>query len=477
LSPWWHTASWLWDALLLLEGRRDPDELDTPLPTELWVEAFEDAGLTNVASKGHLGPVSGQAGGITLALEVREGAQVLSVTGLELEDRDFSLSIEDVISGAMKRLGARELLTGDSAIDRTFLVRGDSRLVHALLDAETRRELLGLFLGAAAPTGSAASALLLEDVSLREGRLEATVPPVAGRARRAALVRTVLSVIRRLSRPADPAHGLALNALRDPLSEVRLVNLMVLAREYPRRPATLEALRTALADPACEIRLRAALELGEEGLATLRKIASDGSAPQGIQAEAIRGLGARLPTPSVLATLDEARRARKHRVAAACLASLGQRGGADVVEPLARVLAVERGQLAAAAAQALGTSGDVSAEAPLALALDRDDEGVGITAAGALGRVGTAVVIPRLHDVGSGSEDDALRRAAREAVTRIQGRLTDASPGQLSLAGDESGQLSLAGDESGRLGLTEDERGRVAPLDDEGSPGQGGPDQ
>ena len=128
-----------------------------------------------------------------------------------------------------------------------------------------------------------------------------------------------------------------------------------------------------------------------------------------------------------------------------------------MVDTLAKVLAVERGELAVAAAQALGATEQDAAERPLVAALSRSDDGVAPAAAVALGRVGSSSAVPRLREVGSTTRDGALRRLARGAVARIQARLTGATPGQLSLADGESGHLSLSEDETGRISLPDDE--------------------
>jgi hypothetical protein len=44
-------------------------------------------------------------------------------------------------------------------------------------------------------------------------------------------------------------------------------------------------------------------------------------------------------------------------------------------------------------------------------------------------------------------------KVAREAIARIQSRLTGATPGQLALSGDDSGHVSLAEDPRGRVAM------------------------
>jgi HEAT repeat protein len=130
------------------------------------------------------------------------------------------------------------------------------------------------------------------------------------------------------------------------------------------------------------------------------------------------------------------------------------------VDPLAKVLAVEKGELAIAAAQALGASRAAEAEGALLRTLARDPEDLGAAAAEALGSVGSAAAVLPLQDAAARTGEDVLRRAARTAVARIQSRLHGATPGQLSLSEGEAGQLSLAGeDPAGRVTLAEQRAG------------------
>ncbi|MGE5198136.1 MAG: HEAT repeat domain-containing protein, partial [Rhodospirillaceae bacterium] len=120
-------------------------------------------------------------------------------------------------------------------------------------------------------------------------------------------------------------------------------------------------------------------------------------------------------------------------------------------------LATAGDMVAASAARALGRIGDAAAEPALIAALDRGAAAVGVAAAEALGRIGSPqAVVPLRSAASSHLLDGDLRRAARQAVAEIQSRVSGASPGQLSLAGDEAGRLSLVEEEQrGRLSMAE----------------------
>jgi HEAT repeat protein len=245
---------------------------------------------------------------------------------------------------------------------------------------------------------------------------------------------------------------------------VRLRNLLLLAREFPERPETLELLRAACSDPSPEVRLRAALEMGAEGRAILMEFAEDteGTADDGHSALAISRLDRELPFERTRAILGNALRKRRVRTAHACLEMIGRSGEAEAVDVLVKVLAIERGELATVAALALGTAGDPAAEPSLLLALRRDRVDVRVAAATALGRVGSAAAVLPLKEAAESSRDKELNRATRQAIAEIQSRLQGASPGQLSLAGAEEGQLSLPESEAGQLSLAQAEAGQVS---------------
>jgi HEAT repeat protein len=187
----------------------------------------------------------------------------------------------------------------------------------------------------------------------------------------------------------DAFQGLADNALHDPLPGVRLSNLEALARDRRRSP---EVLHAALSDPNERIRLRAAVWLGAAGRPTLLQLAEDPVTSDECAAEAIRGLRAALSEAQALEILEGA-------------------------------LARRRQSVVRATVEALGLVGSVAAVPPLRAVIES-------------------------HPL-----DFAVKRAADEAIARIQSRLEGAEAGQLAVAEGDAGQLTLADSAAGRLSL------------------------
>jgi hypothetical protein len=334
-------------------------------------------------------------------------------------------------------LKTREIETGDESFDGRFFIEGPMRLVTVLLDAEMRKLLLRL------------STEGMLELSRGELRVEAADDDLTR------VMPLLLDIGRRLCGPVAVAQRLAENAGRDPNAAVRLRNLILLIREHPGEPGTVEALRVACKDPSPQIRLRAARELRGEGLGILLELVE--SEEDAVSAEAILALGRELPFERTQALLDQALRRRRLQTAGSCLEALGRSGEPAAVDVLARVLAREKGELAAAAALALGTTGSAGAEPPLILALQRETARLRVAATNALARVGTVAAVLALKDAaGRFPSDPQLQQATRQAIAEIQSRLPGASPGQLSLAEAEVGQLSLAQAEAGQLSLAID---------------------
>jgi hypothetical protein len=340
--------------------------------------------------------------------------------------------------------------TGDGAFDSTFVMEGPIASLSALLDAETRR--------------------LLSAVKAESGVFEIADGELRAEARHAPeTLGLLLDIGRRWVHPLNVAQRLAQNAGQDPESAARLRNLLLLTREFPGRPETIAALRTACTDASPQIRLRAAQELGAKGhdiLVAFAESAEDDT----ISAQAVSILGPELPIERARAILVQALRRRRLQTARACLEALGSGGAPEDVETLAKVLAREKSELAAAAAEALGATGNPTAEPHLLPALQHEKVDVRIVAAKALGRAGTAAAVLPLKEAAEGSHDRELRSAARQAIAEIQSRLQGASPGQLSLTAAEAGELSLTEEQGGELSLPDDEDGRLSLPAEEGPP-------
>jgi hypothetical protein len=436
-------------------------------PARGWSEAAARAGLTDVhvdsALLGQDMALSARSGGLRVEVLGTDssGSQRNSITvhGLGHRPGELELRPENLATTVGKVIGARELITGDAAFDDAVYVTGSPSLVHALLDAETRRVVVRFLQDRIDIPGSAIGRSLGGQPSVTNGKLCLDTPKPASLhpSYLADSLSGLLAVAKRLVRPADVAGRLALNLAREPLPDVRLRCLAVLVREYPGRPATLGALRAALDDPSLPVRLQAAKALGEEGLSTLRLIAEADHGPEDAQVEAIRFLDDRLSTEAALGLLRRALNRRRLRAAEACVTVLGREGVADVVEPLAKVMTTEGGAVAEAAARALGATGRPEAEAPLVVALAHANDAVKVAAAAALGQAGSASAVAPLRGLETATHHKACRWAARRAIAEIQSRLTGADPGQLSLAEGGSGQLSLAPDEAGRVTLPDDE--------------------
>ncbi len=340
--------------------------------------------------------------------------------------------------------GAYEVEIGDEPFDKAFYILGPPRLLAALLDAETRELLMRV--------NAAADKL---EISNRQLGAVTSVRFMAG------LLPLLLNIARRFAQPLDVAQRLSENVHRDPGAEVRLRNLLLLAREFAGAPETLEALRAACTDASPRVRLRAAKELGDEGtkvlLETLESATSDA-----ISAEAVTLLGRSLPIEQARALLHHSLRQRLHLTARACLEALAASTAAEDVDTLIKVMTREHSELAAVAATSLGTIGNPAAEPPLILALQSQRLDLQVAAANALARAGTTAAVLPLKELAESSHPPDLLKAARQAIGEIQSRLPGASPGQLSLAGAEAGQLSLAQTEAGQLSLADDADGRLS---------------
>ena len=417
---------------------------DEPLRT--WRVAAQSCGLQIVeTSRGLKQQIKAQAGAVEVWIETYGDMRQSRIVVSAPAPPDFQSLM--ILPESLHVLG-REVEIGDRRFDDEFFIGGPTRLVLALLDAETRRLVL--------------DAKARSRLEISSGALQAIVSDYRK-------VPELLPLLLDLGKRFDPAidlwRRLAENSRQDPEPGVRLQNLLVLIREFPGYADTVEALRKACSDPSPEIRLRAAKKLGAEAHSVLLDLAEK-LEDDAMSAEALSILDRELPFERARAILDRAVSGRYLRTAKACLEALG-RSGAAAVELLINVMEREHGELAPAAARALGATGSPAAEAPLIQALEREDADLRVAAAEALGRVGSTVAVLPLKEADERSRlDRKLHRATRQAIAEIQARVQGASPGQLSLAGAEAGQLSLAQGEAGQLSLAEDPAGRLSIKDD-----------
>jgi hypothetical protein len=357
----------------------------------------------------------------------RHGPRVTVVRGtsivLEAPDQlpsGLALRAEGFGTKVQKALGQAELEIGDPAFDRRFRLEGLLTTVCAVLDSKTR-----VALGALADVAS---------FQIRDGELRVDVPGIVDtEADTARVLAEVFRLGQALPRHEDLAAALADNARSDPERAVRLQCVRLLVREHLAHPGTRTALQACCADEWMEIRLCAALALGTDGHRTLDDVAA-ALIDDRLSAAAVVGLGAALPPHHAQKWLVEALKEGRVGTAAACVARLGETGGAGVEDMLLSILSRDRPH----------------------------EEELRVATAEALARVGSAAAVLPLRQMAEGAAVDwRLRRASREAIAEIQSRLGRASPGQLSLAAAESGQVSLANAEPGSVSLdAEDPAGK-----------------
>jgi HEAT repeat protein len=435
-------------AIWVVAFRKQQQGRQGPSPRDPWPLAAHACGLRPAARDTWIRDAPGH--GLSVRFEVWPGQDEDTGTRIVVRAVDFStvglgLRPESKDTLQAKQRGAREIDTGDDEFDAAFYVTGPTTVVRAVLDDETRQLLLRLRTEA--------------DLSVLSGEIRAAVrhSSLSRELRGTAVshtLRRLLESLERLRRPTDVVARLAHNATMDGSPGVRRENLLTLVREYPDLPETAVTLRAACEDGSDQVRVRAAIARGREGLPALRAVAWSEEGDDVARARAVNALADGLSPEEVRAILGQALRSRAIETARECVTWLGRQGDAGAtVALLAKILAVERGPIGAAAARALGQTGAAAAEPPLIDALARDDDDARVAAAVALGHVGSARAVLPLQDVERLRKDDATRRAARESVAAIQSRLHGASHGQLSLAASEAGSLALADDESGRLSL------------------------
>jgi HEAT repeat protein len=384
-------------------------------------------------------------------------------------DSGVTLQPETSDSRGQKAMGQPELQIGDAEFDdEVYIEDGRTEVLRAILDVETRALLRKLFEASRyLPRGLGAPSVAARVVN---GELQLKLDDVEYVGRSAELAeagRMLLEMAPRLDRPSDLPARIAENTRRETEWRVRMNNVSLLTARHAKHPSTRAALEAARADPQQEVRLLAALALGEVGPTTLVEIASLRSWDEPCVDQAIVFLEKHITPDNCEEILEHALRSRQSKTIQVCLRTLSRAGSPSAIEALGRVLKVEGGELAVAAAEALSASGQADAERPLLEILARGSTAsVRVAITEALGRVGSATAVLPLHELTVRPGMTAPeRRAARQALAEIRSRLHGATPGQLSLAEGDAGDLSLADEDAGRLSLGDEDRSRLSPVD------------
>lgn len=340
-------------------------------------------------------------------------------------------------------------LTGDQRFDDAVKVDGGRALALAVLDQATRDAFL------AACTGC--TPLVENGVTTLEFSGEIKPETVEEQVRRAVALAERLAA----PEPGGIPVALARQAKGDRHPGVRLAAFEALAEGDGARGVLEGAARTLLADAHPELRLQAAMTLGDEGFPTLADLVRTPPPPRRAgEAEklwweiTITGGGIQ-PDETLLqdTVAHDKRRAR-------ALAHLVAHHPRERVLPLVEEALRAHGPLLVAALAAVAAIGDATDEAAVVAALGSGDEEVRRSAVDALAAVGTAAAVAPLRElIEEHAYELSLRSAVSAAISRIQDRLTGAAAGQVSLAPGETaaGQVSLAGDrDAGRVALSED---------------------
>ena len=415
----------------------------------LWVEAARAQGLSdvteNLAIFGSTSEVVGKADRLAVKIETysvnknRRGTRIV-VEGGDLPVSGLTLRPETTATALMKRMGAQEFRIGDKTFDDAFYIEGATAEVYALLDFETRRDLVAL-----AECGT---------IRIVPGEIQLQLP-LDGADLSTALPHA-LDLLMRCARRLTSQHTLLYrllgNVQNDPEPGARLANLLVLLREFGNESSLPETLRRACGDASPRVRLHAASALGAEGHPVLVELA-ESAADDACAARAIEALGDQLPVERAIAILERALRYNLRGTAQACMKALST----------------------------FGPSSARGAESLLVEVLQRDDVELRIAAARALGHVAAVSAVLPLQETAARIGTPGFLSAARQAVAEIQSRIAGASTGQLSMTGADTGRLSMAEAEAGRLTLNDGGRGTVSiatsdPRGPESTPSAAGAD-
>jgi hypothetical protein len=379
----------------------------------------------------------GQVDGISVRLEEAKrdkgGTTRLDVYLPDVVPPDLRLWAEGARSRvAAVLLGETDVQTGDELFDAKVHVRGEEVEVLARLGEATRRALRSVLPERKATVESGALTLEWSGIVTEASTFVSAVREL-----------TQVARLLCLDEGGVPA-ALARNAVSDSNAQVRLRNLDVLCRKYPRSETARTAAERALNDPDRHIRLRAAQFLpGETAGAVLSALVRSPGNPS-MRAEALRDLARKCEYAEISATVQVALDSAEEELQQEAVKVIARAGDHAKVDALGALAATASSPLAETLAEALGRLGGSGAEEALLHLLAHQSDRVRCQAAQALGAVGTVRAVEPLLPLTRRLLEGDLRQAAREAVRRIQSRLGAVEAGRLAVVEDQGGAVSLA---------------------------------
>jgi HEAT repeat protein len=385
-----------------------------------------------------------------------DGLQVLVVAGDALNEE----SLEMHVVGRFARLSLRleppsffndptapDIPVGDATFDSAVIVQGSEAAVLGALHAAARGVALRL-IGRKVQVLIAGRRL---SVICSKSTPTSAIPD---------LVRGMVALAKALPANESVPECLAHNALTDPVAGVRLRNLETLVSDFGESTVARECCRAALKDRNPWVRLQAARGLGVDGLDALAELAKRSTLNEAVASEALLDFVTHAPTDAAgqvcLAVLASGRGDTRRRA----IEAVGRLRYAPAQDALIRVLEGSEATSSEAAAMALAGLEGEAVESALLTALRHPQPATRVASARALAEGGKVRAVAPLRAVVEARDSSGgLRRAAREAIARIQARLVGAEAGQVALAevDPQRGSVSLVSGEA--------EEGRVSLVD------------
>src|SRR6185369_13954741 len=153
----------------------------------------------------------------------------------------LTLRAERNITAMQRMIGPREIEIGDEVFDREVYVEGgDPPVLRAVLDLETRSLVRRFLDGILRQAAGSQRGMLAATAAVHDGSVVFEVNSFADDilcASFAEVIKGPLELARRLERPPSVVKRLIENTSLEPLAAMKLENLKVLARTFPRHPA------------------------------------------------------------------------------------------------------------------------------------------------------------------------------------------------------------------------------------------------